>query len=827
MAAIELLMIPLATTLTNFVLGLYLIIRKKLGDVAANFLIVYLLVTALWQIGPVYLAHAGWPWLGVIEPTNLFLFGFVPGSVLLWLTVRAFLQLEDQPLWPWPAIGAVLLVMALLNRNVPLALASVQFWDGQVFTQHHLFLFVSTLAWGTFTGLAVFTALTAYFQTQSPRHRNRIQFLISAIFMLLFGQMLYLTQIRPVQDASLFIHWLGATIFTYIVVRENLPDISTTLKEIFSFLVITGFTITVYLLIIYAVQVSISLWVTGPNFLVAVAAALVLTFTYPPLNNFLRKLLRRVLFGGVYDPASVIQAYGQAINNVLYLTDLTSLALRQIGQTLSVDKKALLLLERESAQQLYFRIMAEPAGDHWPEQITLNKDTPVVRHLAQKGEPLDQYTIDVSADFRLDDKAERVALKALAFDVFVPVRRNQKLIGLIALGPKNPRQPYTLRDLNLLLTLADQTAIALANAQLFDTLKQNLRETTRIKNLMDNVFASIASGVITTDTANHITMLNQAAQRILETTDNGEAGKSFEDILPWLSNTALPLLIRDVIAHEKTYDNYEIAPHLPRRGRVELSMSLAPLKDGRSETKGVAIVVDDRTETNRLRAVRDMFRKYLSPVVVDRLPADPGELQLGGQRQQVTVLFADIRGFTTFSEKLSPEELIDILNQYLSLAADSILAFEGTLDKFMGDAIMAIFNAPLTQPDHALRAVAAAAAMQQAITAHQPQSGASLDLTFGIGVHTGDVVVGNIGTEDRMDYTAVGDAVNLAKRLQENAPGGTILMSEQVLTHVKAHTRASPFKLLQVKGRSEAVQTYELLEVRLPEALSARVVGMD
>jgi class 3 adenylate cyclase len=161
-------------------------------------------------------------------------------------------------------------------------------------------------------------------------------------------------------------------------------------------------------------------------------------------------------------------------------------------------------------------------------------------------------------------------------------------------------------------------------------------------------------------------------------------------------------------------------------------MNLAPLKDAQNQTQGVAIVMDDLTETKRLRAVQDMFRCYVSPAVVDRLPDDPSELRLGGHRQLVTVLFADIRGFTAFSENLPPEELVDVLNQYLSMAATSILMYEGTLDKFMGDAVMGIFNAPLSQPDHALRAVRAAAAMQRAIQDYHSSIGEERGLTFGV-----------------------------------------------------------------------------------------------
>jgi adenylate cyclase len=208
-----------------------------------------------------------------------------------------------------------------------------------------------------------------------------------------------------------------------------------------------------------------------------------------------------------------------------------------------------------------------------------------------------------------------------------------------------------------------------------------------------------------------------------------------------------------------------------------------------------------------------MFRRYLSPAVVDRLPSDPDELKLGGQRQEISIIFADIRGFTSFSERLQPEELVVILNRYLSLAAQAVLKHEGTLDKFMGDAVMAFFNAPLPQEDHALRAVKAALDMQRAIAEYN-KSGDGAQLSYGVGINLGEAVVGNIGTAEQMNYTAIGDSVNLAKRLQESAGGGQILLSNSTCQRVKDYVLARPLEAIQVKGRTAFEQVYELIGLR-------------
>ncbi|MCP4517691.1 MAG: adenylate/guanylate cyclase domain-containing protein, partial [Delftia sp.] len=196
------------------------------------------------------------------------------------------------------------------------------------------------------------------------------------------------------------------------------------------------------------------------------------------------------------------------------------------------------------------------------------------------------------------------------------------------------------------------------------------------------------------------------------------------------------------------------------------------------------------------------------PTIVKRLVEGEQDISLGGKRQQVSVLFADIRGFTAFSESLAPERLIEVLNQYLALAVDAVLAQDGTLDKFMGDAVMALFNAPLPCPDHTWRAVRAALAMQEAIARYNVEGTDHAPLSFGVGIHVGQAVVGNVGTVQQMNYTAIGDAVNLAKRLQEHASGGQIILSQAAYEALKKDVIVQDLGLLAVKGRAATEHAY-------------------
>ncbi len=215
-----------------------------------------------------------------------------------------------------------------------------------------------------------------------------------------------------------------------------------------------------------------------------------------------------------------------------------------------------------------------------------------------------------------------------------------------------------------------------------------------------------------------------------------------------------------------------------------------------------------------LRRVQAIFGRYVSPDVVGQLLGKGDALRLGGQRREISVLFSDIRGFTTLSEQLEPEEVGRMLNDYFTVMVDVIFAHGGTVDKFVGDAIMAVFNAPLDQPDHATRAVAAALAMQTSVEALVAQWVAQgrPSLRMGVGVNTGFAVVGSFGAERRSEYTAIGDTVNVASRLESLSKD---LDCSIVLSATTAHLLAAvtPFEALgavSVKGRAAPLEVYGL-----------------
>ena len=222
----------------------------------------------------------------------------------------------------------------------------------------------------------------------------------------------------------------------------------------------------------------------------------------------------------------------------------------------------------------------------------------------------------------------------------------------------------------------------------------------------------------------------------------------------------------------------------------------------------------EESKEREKQSIRTVFERYVTPTVVEQLLSKPDTLALGGARRPITTLFADLRGFTALSEKLKPEVLFETLNHHLSMGAEAVLNYEGTLDKFMGDAVMAFFNAPLPQTDYALRAVQAAVEMQRRIAATSPARAQANRLQFGIGIATGDAVVGNIGTAQLMNYTAIGSSVNLARRLQESAKGGQILIDQATYTITAASIKARPIGLLEIKGIREPQPVFDVLGLK-------------
>jgi len=213
--------------------------------------------------------------------------------------------------------------------------------------------------------------------------------------------------------------------------------------------------------------------------------------------------------------------------------------------------------------------------------------------------------------------------------------------------------------------------------------------------------------------------------------------------------------------------------------------------------------------------VKGAFEQYVSAVVVDEMLKHPEKMHLGGERKDLSVLFSDIRGFTTISERMESQELVKFLNEYLTAMTDMVMRYDGTLDKYMGDAIMAIYGAPIEQPDHAFRACSSALDMMAKLHELQPiwQAQGRPLMNIGIGVNSGMMTAGNMGSEKRFDFTVMGDNVNLGSRLEglNKEYGTNIIISEYTYREVKDQLVVRELDLVRVKGKYEPVRIYELI----------------
>ncbi len=494
----------------------------------------------------------------------------------------------------------------------------------------------------------------------------------------------------------------------------------------------------------------------------------------------------------------------QVVNSSLDLDQVLNQVMDQIIQLTQAERGFLMLID--SKGELEFRI-ARNMDQETIQGSSFDISRTIVQRVADEGDPV--VTTNAQEDPRFSAQ-ESVVSYNLRSILCVPLRVKDKVTGVIYADNRIKSGLFGERHRDVLTAFANQAAIAIDNARLFAGV-------VNAKNLMDNIFASITSGVITTDIQDQITLFNRAAERILGLPAAQAEGLAYSEVLRPMREQISPLMLA-VKSRDEPVTGWEIEPNLPQRGHVNLSLSLSPLKDSRQTTTGVAIVMDDLTDRRRLEArtryIRDVLMSYLSPQVAEQLLADPEKLQLGGERRTVTTFFADIRGFTTFSEQLDPERLMDVLNGYLSLGADAVFLQGGTLDKFQGDMVMGFFNAPLDQEDHALRAARAALLMRADIQTYHQNVAPAYRLSYGVGINTGEAVVGNVGTAQIKNYTIIGDSVNVAKRLQEHANPDQILLGLATYELIKEYVVARELKPVRVKGRAAVERVFELIDFR-------------
>jgi len=506
----------------------------------------------------------------------------------------------------------------------------------------------------------------------------------------------------------------------------------------------------------------------------------------------------------------------RVLNSTLEFDKVLLLVMDEVIDVVNAERGFLVLLN-PATRQLEFKI----ARDKQQRTVDQSEFAPqisrsTVNRVVQTREPV------VTDDAQMDD-----ALKAqesiMAFGIrsimCVPLVVRDNCIGAVYVDSRINANLFSPKHRDLLLAFCHQAAIAIDNARLFADLNKALRRVEEDKQYMDNIFASIASGVITTDSSGIITKFNDAAGLILQINPLTAVGKHYQEVFRSVPQVGLIELLQN--AHVQ-HSHGTIVPdavdcEIAGRGLVNLTLYVSSLRDNTQNAPiGMALVIDDRTELKRAEAkakdIRRIFGRFVHPNVVQQLIENPSALNLGGETKEISVIAADFRSFTSLGERKSSKEVMNLLNTYLEILVKEIWDEEGTVTGFWGDALMAIFNAPLRQDDHVLRAVRAAWKMRMAVLEYQRSQPQDSLYSFGIGVNTGEAMVGNIGSRDRIqNYTAIGDVVNVASRIQGEVKDNNILLNHSTFTKVRQHVRVTKLPPLTVKNKAEPLDVWCLV----------------
>ncbi len=363
--------------------------------------------------------------------------------------------------------------------------------------------------------------------------------------------------------------------------------------------------------------------------------------------------------------------------------------------------------------------------------------------------------------------------------------------------------PFSNEDEARLRAFTAQVSIALENAKLFADVQA-------MKNYNEAMLESMSNGLITLDAQDRIATCNAAGLRILQAAGKPIVQSSVADFFGPANGWVLDKLkaVADTGEQQISVD----APLQVGDSALSVNFTVQPLLNVDQQRIGSMIVLEDISSEKRLKST---MSRYMDPGIADRLLAQGTDL-LGGQDLEATVLFSDIRGFTTLTEQLGPQGTVALLNEYFTLMVDCLQKEEGMLDKFIGDAVMAAFGIPVPHDDDPDRATRTAIAMLTTLARWNEQRAADgkLPVEIGIGLNTDRVVSGNIGSQKRMDFTIIGDGVNLAARLESACKqyGAKLLISEFTFRKLKGTYRTREIDLAVVKGKTKPVAVVEVLD---------------
>jgi len=477
-----------------------------------------------------------------------------------------------------------------------------------------------------------------------------------------------------------------------------------------------------------------------------------------------------------------------AISSVLDIKELTEEVLWRSVGILNASKGMLLFKNNHNP------ILKPIATFNWDDEKTLlSKNLKVFKEIKEKNRGIVLKTND--------ETPIQVKLKEKNL-IITPLQAKGKTLGFMILCNKETRkgiEAFNPLDLDLLTALSNQAAVAIDNATLF-------KDVTKAKKFNESVLSSIATGVVTINRLGEVDSINKAGLKIMKTKKENVIGNHFMFLFE--KDPSVIGLIEKAEKENKICSEINIS-FITSSQETVVNFSVSPRLGKNEEILGLVLAIEDVTDVSK---VKNTFKRYVSKQVVDELLDDDAKLNLGGEEREVTVLFTDIRGFTSMSEKMKPEKVVSTLNEYFSLMIDIVFKYNGTLDKIIGDELMVVYGAPTSSKDDTERALKTAIDMQEEIKTFNKNRLKKKEnpIYVGIGINRGLVVSGNIGSREMMDYTVIGDTVNLGARLCSAAGPNEIYVSDYVWENTKGLFNYKKLAPIKVKGKSKKIGIYKI-----------------
>jgi adenylate cyclase len=491
----------------------------------------------------------------------------------------------------------------------------------------------------------------------------------------------------------------------------------------------------------------------------------------------------------------------ELVSDINSEVDLSALLQRVVAETCKMlsAERATIFLHDPATATLFSRVASGAAI----AEIRLPSHVGIAGAVFTSGESMNiPYAY---ADLRFNPAFDRQTGFFTRSILCVPIlNKEDRVIGVTQVLNK-AGGVFTDEDEQRLKAFTAQVAIALENSKLFDDVR-------RVKNYNESMLASMSNGVVTLDPAAKVVTCNGAAKRIWA---GGEeiVGRPLPDLLDADSQWIVDKIAIVQETHES--DIYPDASITFAGVTKSVNLTISPLMSEDSEKQlGSMLMFEDISSEKRMKST---MSRYMDPVIAAQmLEGDGGLALLGGVSAEATVMFSDVRGFTTITEEYGAQGTVSFLNEYFSLMVDCITREGGMLDKFIGDAIMACFGLPVPHEDDADRALRAGISMIRELWAWNADRRAKglKTVDMGLGLNTDTVVSGNIGSPKRMDYTVIGDGVNLASRLESacKAYSARILVSESTVNKLRGTYRMRDIDLVVVKGKTEPIRVFEVLD---------------